>query len=274
MTNELSKLTPPSPRTIARRLREEFANWYVLGPLTWLALPSRLPPRAGIDSLARRRVVVRIRGGERATCRLDEFFSFVEVFVLREYDHPSIDWKRVRTIVDVGANVGAATIWFARRCRNAEIVAVEPARGTLARLEANLRTNRLENRVSVVPAALSGRTGSAYLSENGSSVYAQTRTTSSPGTERVEALSLADLLDRYGLDEVDVLKLDCEGAEFDALLACDEELLSRVRTIVGEYHGEGRNVLSLAERLERAGFATHFEGTAELGLFAAHRSGS
>jgi FkbM family methyltransferase len=274
VTSTLSKLAQASPRAIAKGLREEFANWYVLGPLTWLALPSRLPPRDGIDSLARRHVVVRIRGGERATCRLDEFYSFVEVFVLREYDHPNIDWERVRTIVDVGANVGAATIWFARRCRIAEIVAVEPAPGSLTRLEANLRTNRLENRVSVVPAALSGRTGSVYLSQNGSSVYAQTRATSSPGAERVDAVSLADLFDRCGLEEVDVLKLDCEGAEFDALLACDEELLSRVRVIVGEYHGDGRDVSSLEERLEGAGFATHFEGTPELGLFAALRSGS
>jgi FkbM family methyltransferase len=256
---------------IARGLREEFANWYVLGPLTWLALPSRLPPRDGIDALARRRVVVRMRGGGRATCRLDEFFSFVEVFVLREYDHPNLDWERVRTIVDVGANVGAATIWFARRCRNAAIVAVEPARESVAGLTANLRTNRLQDRVRVVPAALSGRTGSVYLSQNGSSVYAQTHATSSPRAERVDALSLADLFDRCGLEEVDVLKLDCEGAEFDALLASHEGLLRRVGAIVGEYHGAGRDVSSLAARLEHAGFATHFEGTPDLGLFSALR---
>jgi FkbM family methyltransferase len=271
MTSDLSKLDRPSPRTLAKRLREEFANWYVLGPLAWLALPSRLPPAGGIESLAGRRIVVRLRDGRRAECRLDEFFSFVEVFVLREYDHPGIDWSNVRTVVDVGANVGAATLWFARRSRQAAIVAVEPAPESLVTLEANLRTNGLGNRVRVVPAALSGRTGSVFLTRNGSSVYAQTAGVPSPGAERVQAVALPELLELCELGQVDVLKLDCEGAEFDGLLACDEPLLRRVGAIVGEYHGDGHDLTYLAQHLERAGFATEFQGTAELGLFAALR---
>ncbi len=274
MTQDRSKLEPASPRTLARRLREEFANWYTLGPLAWVALPSRLPPTGGIDSLARKRVGVKFRGGGRAECRLDEFFSFVEVFVLREYDHPDIDWPRLRTIVDVGANVGAATLWFARRSRDAAIVAVEPARESIATLEANVHANDLADRVRVVPAALSDRTGRTYLMRNGSSVYAHTGAASSRGAETVDGVALPDLLERWGIGEVDLLKLDCEGAEFDCLYACDETILRRVRAIVGEYHGEGREISGLAEHLERAGFATNFAGTADLGLFSALRRDS
>ena len=194
--------------------------------------------------------------------------------MLREYDHPDIDWPRLRTIVDVGANVGAATLWFARRSRDAAIVAVEPARESIATLEANAHANDLADRVRVVPAALSDRTGRTYLMRNGSSVYAHTGAASSRGAETVDGVALPDLLERWGIGEVDLLKLDCEGAEFDCLYACDETILRRVPRHRRRVPRRGARSIRLAEHLERAGFATNFAGTADLGLFSALRRDS
>lgn len=52
----------------------------------------------------------------------------------------------------------------------------------------------------------------------------------------VECLSLASLLDRLGLDEVDILKLDIEGAEYGLLLDADLSVLSRFKQIFIEFH--------------------------------------
>lgn len=272
VVSDLSKLGSLSPRRLLHGLYDEFANWYVLGPLSWVVLPSRCPPTGGFAPLAHRHVTVKIRGGDRAECRINEFFSFVEVFVLREYEVPGVTWAEMRTIVDVGANVGAATLWFARRAPQATIVAVEPASRVASVLARNVRANGLEERVRVVAAALTDRTGSVELDQRGSSVFGRIAHGNSGGGERVSALSLEDLLDRCGLPEVDLLKLDCEGAEFDILLSCSEETLRRVHVILGEYHSaDGTELQRLLGHLEEAGYECRSAGNDSLGLFSAMR---
>jgi FkbM family methyltransferase len=263
----------PSPQRLLRGLRKEFANWYVLGPISWIALPSRCPPRSGIASIARRTIAVEIRGGYRAECRVDEFFSFVEVFVLRDYEVPHVDWASFNTIVDVGANVGAATLWFARKAPQAAIISVEPSRKVVPALRRNIHANRLDDRVQIVAAALADHTGTATLNEDGPSVFGTTAVSMSGTSEYVPAVSLQDLLEQHGLDEVDFLKLDCEGAEFDILHAADDRLLRRHRFIVGEYHAARRaDVDGLLSRLEAARFRVSSTPDASLGLFQAVRT--
>jgi FkbM family methyltransferase len=268
-----SRLGAVSPRELIASMRLEFANWYTLGPLSWVAVPSRCPPRDGIPQLARKRVTVRIRGGYRAECRLDEFYPFVEVFALRAYDVPGVMWTQVRRIVDVGANVGAATLWFAREAPTATVVAVEPASRTSSTLSHNIRANRLQGRVRVVAAALAGRSGGVELEQAGPSVSRRTREPPTGSVEQVPALSLEDLLNRCALPEVDLLKLDCEGAEFDALLSTTDPVLRRNRVIVGEYHSKNRTELErLISRLQKAGFDASSWGNDSVGLFEAVRA--
>ena len=99
-------------------------------------------------------------------------------------------------------------------------------------------------------------------------------TISAPGYERAEQpvapITLADILDQNGLDEVDLLKLDCEGCESSVLGCAAPGLLRRVRFMTGEYHGLPRFYPVVRERL----FQTHkvcVAGNRELGSFLAER---
>lgn len=73
-------------------------------------------------------------------------------------------------------------------------------------------------------------------------------------------------------DELDIVKMDCEGSEIPALGCASSQSLQRCRFIVGEYHGIERFYRVMREKL----FATHFVnliGDAELGSFFAERKG-
>jgi hypothetical protein len=51
----------------------------------------------------------------------------------------------------------------------------------------------------------------------------------------------------------DLLKLDCEGAEFDALLSADDETLRRAQRIILEFHRIVGSPDVIVDRLEAAG---------------------
>jgi FkbM family methyltransferase len=189
---------------------------------------------------------------------VNEFIAFLEVFVLRDYDIPGFDWHSARTIVDVGANIGIATVWFAERAQQARILAVEPSPVALAVLETNLVANRLDDRVSVVPLALGGMRGMGYLRPAATTVETRVAGASAPhatNDQLVSITTLEQLMSDWQLPSVDILKLDCEGAEYEALLSADATVLNRISNIVGEYHAvENFEPGDLERHLQSCGF--------------------
>ena len=219
----------------------------------------RCPPRRFLSRtwLARIVITLQLPGGWVIRCRVNEFIAFVEVFVLRDYEVQGLDWRSLRSVVDVGANVGMATVWFARRAPNASILAVEPAPDALSLLRSNLDSTDLWGRVRVLQVALGPESGTGRLFASGASVEAAVMFEASASDigQPVSVVTLAQVLSDQKLSSVDLLKLDCEGAEFSILASAEPEVLDRVHTIIGEYHQfQGNNVADLKAELESRGF--------------------
>jgi hypothetical protein len=80
---------------------------------------------------------------------------------------------------------------------------------------------------------------------------------SDAATDQVDVLTLDELLDRLGIERVDFLKLDCEGAEYGILNTATDVLLQRIGCISLEFHDLKRpdaTGLDLVKRLKAAGF--------------------
>lgn len=142
------------------------------------------------------------------------------LFIVGEYDITPA--PPPRAIVDVGANVGLSALYFRRRFPGARILAVEPSPD----LVPLLRRNTAALDVEVLHAAVAADRGTVRFTEADDSWAGIT--TGGAGVE-VPAVTLDDLL-----EGIDFLKLDIEGAEFEALPASG--LLTEVATIVGEIH--------------------------------------
>ena len=178
------------------------------------------------------------------------------------------------TVLDLGANIGAFSL-YASRCRGARrIVALEPVAGTFAVLEANLRANGLQN-VEAIRKGIGGRSGRRRIhlgvtSQHASLIYRGEPRYESGGTEDVEILTLEDLFGELGVREFDMVKMDCEGGEVEAILAASDATLRRMKHLSLEYHYP-RNLSSDDEffgRLARAGFrCTHRSRIGRLAQF-------
>ena len=200
-------------------------------PLTAVILGRQVPVDAVALRLPGSEKVVEVRP---ASSDVDVFGA---VFLAREYARPEL--SDVRTILDLGANTGMASVFYSERHPEARIIAVEPDEGNIMMLRRNVR-----GRPRVVPVhaaiwhedtVLRLRTtdaGGAKLPDWGF----QTRVDGAPGDRDVQAISIPTLMRRHGLQTIDLLKVDIEGAEHELFSGASDDWLAATRCIVVETH--------------------------------------
>jgi FkbM family methyltransferase len=174
---------------------------------------------------------------------------------LRRYGRDRL--TRARTIVDVGAHVGSFALYAADIARDARVVAFEPSSETFALLARNVARNAMSN-VETRNAALGARAGRASLKLSrlnpGANTLHALPDHEVAGREDVAVASFSDFL--AGVESIDFLKLDCEGAEYDVLLPLRPDELAKIGYVAMEYHLNvaGRSPQELATFLEANGF--------------------
>jgi FkbM family methyltransferase len=227
----------------------------LLGRLRGRAAALRLLPRlarAGVTwrsllmyparrRLARSRSQLDVSGGGPVVASAGEplLALFGEIWAERCYA-PSRPLVPGEVIVDIGANVGIFALWAAREFPGARIVALEPAPAAFEQLQRNLSANRADD-VTIAALACGGKNGRVELFSRGPSVLTTMFERDAYGSEfaesgSVEVVSLDEAFDRFDISRCRLLKLDCEGAEYEILGAAPAELLDRIDEIAMEYH--------------------------------------
>ena len=119
------------------------------------------------------------------------------------------------TFVDIGANVGLYSLYLAS-CGDVRTLAIEPQPGILDRLRFHLSVNPAV-KIDVLPIALSDREGEVALvlddSDSGGTHIDKDGGQGTPGHVTVPSRPLLAVLREAGIERVDALKIDVEGAE-------------------------------------------------------------
>jgi len=171
-----------------------------------------------------------------------------------------------RVVVDVGAFIGDSAIYFALKGAR-RVVAVEPHPGAYAEMLDNIRLNNLEGVIVPVNAGLASKSwqvcvGDADVSDT---LVTYHRTGDCPNT--IPAVTLGELINRFSIGSDDaVLKMDCEGCEFDVILN-DYEHVRLFRELIFEYHSYAVNkpVSDLLNMLSRD-YECDVRGGEDLGI--------
>jgi FkbM family methyltransferase len=135
--------------------------------------------------------------------------------------------------LDIGANIGVVTVFLARHCPAGSVHAFEPGATTFGYLATNIAANHLTN-VASHQFGVYDRTTSLHLSVHpthpGGAFVSETGIREGTG-ETIRVVALDEWVPTMGLDRVDVVKIDVEGAELRALRGA-ENLLRRHRPLL------------------------------------------
>jgi FkbM family methyltransferase len=212
-----------------------------------------------------------------------DFYSFREIFLQDAYGLKTLP-ARLGTVLDLGGNVGLFTCAVLPRA--GRVITVEPVQANFQQAAKNLALNG-GKATDLVRYAVTGRSGdqiTLLLSSRNTckhSLYAGlVEAGGIEGRETVPTITLPDLLTRAGCDDIDLLKCDIEGAEFDVFTATPVPVLRRIHRLIMEVHLSPEHPRSafnaLTDRLARAGFVLDFEhtgrrGANELGILRGQR---
>lgn len=187
-------------------------------------------------SLRRPEVAIRLPGLPNPLVvrrRHTDISLLISTFVGGEFEPCLPDDPRL--IVDAGANVGYAAAFYAARFPGAKVVAIEPDRTNFA--QATRNTAGFGN-VTVVHGALWHRSASVRIANPGAKSWSFECREGDGGSDDVRGYTVEEILELAGADEIDLFKIDIEGAERDLFGPGCERWLGRVRMLAIETHGD------------------------------------
>lgn len=160
---------------------------------------------------------------------------FATVWLLEEYGKEGFLPEGNVVIVDIGAHVGFYALYVSQINRHAKIFSFEPVSENYNLLKENIAKNSLDN-VKAFNLAVGGQIGEGrifcFRDQSAHSIYKK-----SEKSEVVNCTTLDDIIKDNDIQKISVLKLDCEGAEYDILNKASDSSLEKIDRICMEYHG-------------------------------------
>lgn len=186
-------------------------------------------------------IELRVRGYRypiKLRARTSDFAVFVQVIIDEQYsvrmDAP------VEYIVDAGANIGLASLYFLERFPKARVLSIEPDPRNFEMCKENL--SRHSHRVSLVEAAVCGEDGFVTLSRNtyrdGREWATQVLQVVENSEDVVPSKTVNGLIDEFEFPRIDILKMDIEGSELGVFRDGDTRFLERTACCAVECHGD------------------------------------
>ncbi|MEO8152712.1 MAG: FkbM family methyltransferase [Rhizobacter sp.] len=160
--------------------------------------------------------------------------TFIQIFLRGDLDFP-VPGPAPRVIVDVGANIGLASLYLARRYPDARIIAIEFETENFRQLQANTAAYP---RIECVHAGLWPVDTLVAVANPDAAKWAHVPVQAAGGSEpgsAIRAVSMPTLMAELNIASIDLLKIDIEGSEYE-LFESPPEWMSAVKTVAIELH--------------------------------------
>jgi len=224
--------------------RKIFKNWYIYPKVYYKLINDKF-------------VIFKTKTGLRIKIRVrsTDLMALTNVWMINEYDVEDFEINTNDTVIDIGAHIGLFSLLVSQLCKTGKILSFEPVSENFDLLVSNLKLNRIEN---ILPfnMAVSKNSGRLDLFLNNDQ-SAHSIFSKSSESISAESTSLQKIFDENKISSCKLLKLDCEGAEYQIIDSLPSEYLDKIQNIVMEYHladTKPELIKSLILKIENAGF--------------------
>ena len=182
--------------------------------------------------------------------------GFEEIFETEIYKFQSS--SKIPLIIDCGSNIGLSVVYFKTLCPDAKLLAYEPDKNIAETLQKNIDSFGLKN-IEFNRAAIWVHDNGVEFQEEGGFSGRIPKEGDVQNIVKVPSVRLKNVLDQY--PKIDFLKMDIEGAEFEVLKDCKDQLI-KIENLFIEYHShisEGQNLHLILAMLAELGFRYHIQ---------------
>lgn len=181
----------------------------------------------------------------------------LEVWIDKSYTPPGFEIHENDLIVDIGAHIGSFSIYAAGFAKRGLVYSLEPVHSNFELLERNVELNGFTNIVPVEK-AVTEKSGQReiFVQLGDTTMHSFYNPRGKSRKTLVRTITLADFMRDYSIDQIDFLKMDCEGSEYEILIGCPDQILERIKRISMESHplGGSQNQNWMIKHLKKKGF--------------------
>lgn len=185
------------------------------------------------------------------------FHGIHEIFVDEIY---KLNLTSPKYIIDCGSNIGLSILYLKKQFPECKVIGFEPDSNNFSLLQKNVNSYQLKDVELHKSAVWTENTKLNFANEG--TMSSSISTESDKNTIMVDAVRLKDFMDR----NIDFLKIDIEGAEYQVLKDIQDKL-HLVENAFIEYHGSFRQNNELTEIfniIQSAGFHYYIKEAAPI----------
>lgn len=178
----------------------------------------------------------------------DFIFSGVTEYMPNEiddYNFDSIDFKDGDVVIDIGGNIGTVSIYLAKKYPFLKIYAFEPVKQNYENFLKNIELNNInkdiikvfnlaitKDRRDVILTSPFYNSGASNIYDNYSNGIVLNNDIS------IKSITFDDIFSNNNISKCKLLKIDCEGAEYEILYSANVENLKNCEYMRAEFHGK------------------------------------
>lgn len=161
-----------------------------------------------------------------------------------DYDFQNIYFKEGDIVIDIGANVGMVSILLAKQFPFLKIYSFEPLKENYDNLLKNIELNNIPDGIITAENKAVTKDGrlinmSINSANKGGSSTADIISINSIMTKencQIESITLEEIFKKYNINKLKLLKIDCEGSEYEILYNANTDILNKIENLRGEFH--------------------------------------
>ena len=203
--------------------RKIFKNWYIY-------------PKIYFNLVKDGYVIFKTKNDLEIKIRVNstDLMALTNVWMIKEYELEKFCIKNNDIIIDIGAHIGLFSLLVSDSCPKGKIFSYEPIKKNFDMLKQNLESNKLKNIFPFNLAVSKDSSNVKLFLDGDDSAHSIFEKNSEFVT--VESISLDKIFDINNIDSCKLLKLDCEGAEYEIIDSLPNQYFDKIENIIMEYH--------------------------------------